>query len=259
MDDQQKSKFLHYEETPEIDEKTGTPKPQFAPEHEITKPASRHSGLLSVLGNIMLFSILFAFGVGASVFLHQYLIQRTGQIALQPTPSAPSALMPSVTLPVGPYAGWIRYVPISSNSREPIAWISLKLPSDVVSPICDGQTCASQGTYLPGGTRLTVAPRGRGQALPTTIGAIMTDAGGRAFLMKEASVSGLPAQEFSGLFAGTTGGGYTFVQIRGFVVHGPEGISLEVNHFTPTGVNANWDTDDALFDKIVGTITFTAT
>jgi hypothetical protein len=145
---------------------------------------------------------------------------------------------------------------MSGSTKQPIAGISFKLPPDVLAPICDGPSCASQGTYLPGGTRLTVAPRGKGQWLPTTAGAIMTDAGGREFISKVASISGMPSQEFSGLFAGTTGGGYTFAQIRGIVVHGPEGISLEINHFAPTGVNANWDTDDVLFDKILETITF---
>ncbi|MBI3576994.1 hypothetical protein HY086_03080 [Candidatus Gottesmanbacteria bacterium] len=265
--------MVEYEETPVIDPQTGQAtappvpppdiiekeSPPIGPEHELSAPPKKPSNFLGMLGNVVLFAVLFALGVGASVFLRQYLAQlseggattQTAQITVVPTPL--------ITQSADPYANWKTYQPISGLTKQPVAGVTLKLPPDILTPICDGPTCASQGTYLPGGTRLTIAPRGKGQALPTTVGAIMTDAGGREFIMKEASISGLPSQEFTGLFAGTTGGGYTFAQIRGVVVHGPEGISLEVNHFTPTGVNANWDTDDGLFDKIVGTIVFKRT
>lgn len=224
--------MLEYEETPVIE----TPLPQ------------KHTGFLAALGNVILFVVLFALGVGASIILRQYLAQPREEAGTTSTPQTTVVPTPLVSQLVDPMANWNVYQPVSN--------ISIKLPPDILTPICDGPTCASQGTYLPGGTRLTIALRGKGQILPTTAGAIMTDAGGREFAMKEASVSSLPSQEFSGLFAGTTGGGYTFAQIRGVVVHGPEGVSLEVNHFAPTGVNANWDTDDALFDKILETIMF---
>lgn len=270
MDDQQKSESLQYEETPVIDEKIGTAaapvpapdiiteeSPFIGPEHELAAP-KKPSSFLSMLGNVVLLAVLFALGVGASVFLRQYLAEARQESST--TSSFPPTVIPTgiPTVSHDPYANWKIYQVINGTTKQPVPGVILKLPPDILTPICDGPSCASQGTYLPGGTRFTIAPRGRGQALPTTAGAIMTDAGGRSFAVKEASISGLPSQEFDGLFAGTTGGGYTFAQIRGVVIHGPEGVSLEVNHFIPTGVNANWETDDALFDKILETITFAA-
>lgn len=268
-DDQQKSTSQEYEETPVIDEKIGVAaapdpardivaeeSPPIGPEHELSAPPKKPSSFFATFGNVVLFAVLFALGVGASVFLRQYLAQPRDESTTTMKPQATVASSPIPTVSTDPYANWKPYQVMSGSTKQPIAGISFKLPPDVLAPICDGPSCASQGTYLPGGTRLTVAPRGKGQWLPTTAGAIMTDAGGREFISKVASISGMPSQEFSGLFAGTTGGGYTFAQIRGIVVHGPEGISLEINHFAPTGVNANWDTDDVLFDKILETITF---
>ncbi len=285
-DNNQTSEPINYEETPVIDEPISdkpvsdpvisTPEsPQAEPVPEIAPPPEekelppapveevppqasqpkKQSSFMATLVNIILFGILFAFGVGASVFIRQYLASRpkkepatTTAVLLTPTPT--------VTVSEDILANWKTYQVINGNTKLPINGISFLLPPDVIAPICDGPACVSQGTYLPGGSRFTVAARGVGQVLPTTAGAIMTDAGGRNFIMKEASISGLPSQEFTGLFAGTTGGGYTFSQIRGVVIHGPVGISLEVSHFTPTGVNANWDTDDTLFDKIIESVSF---
>ncbi len=292
-DNQQKPPPTEYEETPVIEEKFGEAvaptssglvrdiiaeeSPPIGPDHELSAPESvnshprpglagddkemvkpkGHSAFMETLGNLVLFAVLFALGVGASVFLRQYLSQPQEEgLTASTTPQTTVAPSPLTSDSADIYANWKTYQVISANTKQPIAGISFKLPADVLAPICDGPTCVSQGTYLPGGSRLTVAARGKGQVLPSTEGAIMTDAGGRAFAMKEATISGAPSQEFDGLFAGTTGGGYTFAQIRGVVVHGSEEISLEVNHFTPTGVNANWDADDALFDKILESIVF---
>lgn len=255
-DDNVKSEPLEYEETPVIDE-AGEVKPDASSTPELPREAvqpPKKSSILSTLANIVLFGILFAFGVGASVFIRQYLASRPEQepaqteVSVTPTPEVAES-PDSVT-------DWKSYQVMNANTKQPISGISFLLPPEVIAPICDGPACVSQGTYLPGGSRLTVAARGVGQVLPTTAGAIMTDAGGRSFMMKEASISGLSSQEFTGLFAGTTGGGYTFSQIRGIVIHGPLGVSLEVNHFTPTGVNANWETDDVLFDKIIESVSF---
>ncbi len=269
MDDLPKSTDLHYEETPVIEEKVGQAdasnpvrdfvaeeSPPIGTEHELAAPPQKSSNVPGIFGNIVLFAVLFALGVGASVFLRQYLAQPEDEGSVTTKPEITATPTPIPTVSTDPFFDWKTYQPISGTTKQPVPGVTLKLPPDILTPICDGPSCTSQGTYLPGGTRFTVALRGKGQSLPTTAGAIMTDAGGREFIMKETSVSGLSSQEFTGLFAGTTGGGYTFAQIRGVVLHGPEGVSLEINHFTPTGVNANWDTDEALFDKIVGTVSF---
>lgn len=248
---------LTYEETPVI-EPIGE-----EPQHEVQPPPAPHS-FGSTIGMILLFIILFGVGVGLSVFLRQYFegqstSQAGGQNPLpKSTPSIGSqtptsgVLLTPTSLP-DPYAGWIPYQVISGTTKAPISGISFKLPAEVLAPICDGGSCVSQGTYLPNGSRFTVAARGKGQSLADARGnIIVTDVSGKSFTTKPVTLlGGRKALEYSGLFSGTTVGGYTFAQMRGLMIEIDDTMTLEMNHFTPSGVNANFAADDIVFDKVV--------
>ncbi|MBI4062311.1 hypothetical protein HY410_00145 [Candidatus Gottesmanbacteria bacterium] len=227
---------LVYEETPIIE-------PVKAP-----SPQSSHT-----IATIVFFILLFALGVWLSTFLRQY-IPSNVPLESQITPTHIALPIASPTpLPVGE-ADWKTYGVLSGATKIAIPGISFRLPQDVLAPICDGASCASQGTYLPGGTRFTVAPRGGNQALRDFRGAVVTDAGGRAFTTTPTTVAGKQALEFSGLFTGTTGGGYSFTQMRGVMIEVDSTLWLEINHFTPTGVSADFASDDTLFNEILKTL-----
>lgn len=231
---------LTYEETPIIDPVTPSPPPR----------NSRY--FLQTIGTIIVFVVLFGVGVWLSTVIRPYTTASTSIPENVPTPT--QVLVPTPTVSSGVYPGWTTYTVVSGATKQPIAGISFRLPQDVLAPICDGGSCASQGTYLPGGTRFTIAPRGGGQALRDFRGAVVVDAGGREFTTTPTTVASRQALEFSGLFTGTTSGGYSFTQMRGVMIEVDSTLSLEINHFTPTGISADFASDDALFDEILKTL-----
>ena len=248
---------MEYEETPVIE-----PIP--------AEPNQPHHSIGTTLGMILLFIILFAVGVGLSVVLRQFIASRPETLpqptAIKPTSTTtPSPYINALLSPtasptaaiVDSYAGWKTYQVISGTTKVAVPGISFKLPPEILSPICDGTSCASQGTYLPDGSRFTVAARGKGQLLVDARGNIVvTDSSGRSFTTKQVMLTGgRKALEYSGLFSGTTVGGYTFSQMRGLMIEIDEDETLEMNHFTPSGVTANFTKDDVLLDKIVASLT----
>lgn len=255
MDTQSHAEGLTYEETPVIE--------PISPASEVKQKTP--SSLGSTIGMIVVFIVLFAVGVGISVFVRQWLASRSvpssqpvanPTVTVTPTPyrsvlASPTA-SPTEAI-IDPYAGWKTHQIISGVTKQPVPGVSFKLPPEVLTPICDGANCASQGTYLPNGSRFTVAPRGKGQLLVDARGNIViTDSSGKPFTTKSMTLgSGRRALEYSGLFSGTTVGGYTFSQMRGLMIELDEDETLEMNHFTPSGVSADFAKDDALFDKIV--------
>lgn len=266
---------LTYEETPVIEPIIEEKPAASAPELQVNPPEpppfpretrQGHGSFGATLGMILLFIILFAVGVGLSVALRQFLASRWEK-TLEPTTTkltptlAPSPTVNILTSPVAsptavivdPYTGWKTYQVISGTTKSAVVGISFKLPPEMLSPICDGTSCASQGTYLPDGSRFTVAARGKGQLLIDARGNIVvTDSSGKSFTTKQIILpNGRKALEYSGLFSGTTVGGYTFSQMRGLMVEIDEDESLEMNHFTPSGVSAEFFKDDVIFDKIV--------
>ncbi len=267
-------KPLVYEETPviepqsevdrplaEVKEEAPTPSepPKWTPPPPPPQPPG--SSLLTLVGNLLLFAALFAVGVWLSTLLGQFIPGRGPQLTL-PLPttakSSPAPKAPSLVKPTDPFAGWKTYQVISGATRQPVAGVSFKLPPEVLAPLCDGQACASQGTYLPGGTRFTVAVRGAGQLLADYRGALLTDAAGRAFSMKETQLMGLGAVEFRGEFTGITVGGYAFTKMRGIMVGVNDKLALEINHFAPSGVTSDFAADETLFEKILQSLEVTA-
>jgi len=189
--------------------------PRVAPEahHAVASPSSvppRRSKKFH-MGTILFIGLLFALGVWLSSQLRSFFAPTVSQETIVPTtsPLQDAAVSPaplassSAVLPV---SGWQTYDVVSGATKKPIAGISYQLPNIAVAPTCDSASCASQGTNLPGGTRFTVAPRGKGQLLPDFRGAILTDAAGREFTMKQTMIGTQYVYEYVGDFTGRTGG-----------------------------------------------------
>ena len=193
-------------------------------------------------GSPVIVIILILVLVGAGIFfsgrIRTLFPSITTIITHIPSPTPTSA----TPTPADPFAGWNPYK---------ISGLSYALPPSVLAPTCDSVACESQGTYLPGGTRFTIASRG-----PS---ALVTDANSVQFTNTVATVSGHTATEFSGTFSGRTITGYGFSQMHGFMIVLSPTTSLEVNHFTPTGITADFGGDDALFTQIMSKLDFSAT
>ncbi len=143
-------KPLNYEETPEIP----------------MSPPKKKSGCLGTIMTVIIFLALFIGGIWAASFMRQFFPGSTpGQQEEETFVTPTGATRPGATATGSAVAAWKTYEVISGTTKTPFGGVTYQLPPDVLSPICDGSGCASQGTYLPGGTRFTVAPRGTGQAL----------------------------------------------------------------------------------------------
>jgi len=260
---------LRYEETPVIE--PITPGHSFGPGQGVpmSPKSSSSRSLLGILGNSILFIVLFAVGVGISMVIRQYvtpsvpasnLVSPTATPGKKPTTSTSLATQtPTPLAALDPFSGWKSYEVLSGQTKQSVSGVSFKLPTDVLSPICDGASCASQGTYFLNGSRFTVAARGKGQLLADARGnVVVTDSSGKPFATKQITlVGGRKALEYSGFFSGTTVGGYTFSQMRGLMIEIDEGMTLEMNHFTPSGVSADFTKDDAIFDNVIQSLVVT--
>jgi hypothetical protein len=215
------------------------------------KPAKKNH-----IGTILFIVILFGLGVWLSSQLRTFFAPSVVEETVVPTlapvarvsPSTTNVATPSGALPSGSRQ---LYNVISGVTKKPIDGLTYQMPSEVKAPVCDSQSCASQGTNLPGGTRFTVAARGKGQLLPDFRGAILTDAAGREFTMKQGVFGGVFAYEYTGNFTGRTGGGYTFTAIRGVLMPVSETLAVEFNHFAPAGITSDFASDDAVFNEII--------
>lgn len=248
---------------PDVPKQAESTEPVFEPERELPDPLSRPElppsshQRSNPLGMIVLFLVLFFVGIGASLLIRQLL--SVGFPSFPVAQTTPSPVVNPTGIPNDPFAGWLTYEVISGVTRDAVPGVSFRLPEEVYSPLCDGASCASQGTYLSGGTRFTVAVRGPRELLKDFRGAKVSDVSGKLFTSKDATVSGRPAVEFTGTFVGTTVGGYSFSQMHGYMVAVSDTLSLEINHFTPTGITADFDGDDTLFEKIITTFSFSET
>jgi hypothetical protein len=234
---------LTYEETPVIEHIEPPP-----------KSVKKHSGsCLKTIGIIFLVGVLFVGGIWLSSFVRQFLPSNPSTGTLVTTNSTPT---PSASTSADPYATWKVYSVVSGTTKLPISGLQFKLPPDVLSPICDGGSCVSQGTYLPGGTRLTVAARGVGQSLRDYRGTVITDVNGVPIPTKQFTLNNFLATEYDSSASGRTVSGYAFSQMRGVMIPLTDALSVEVNHFTPMGITADFTADDTLFDSIIKTFTY---
>ncbi len=201
---------------------------------------------------IFLFVVLFAAGIYGAPYIKQFL--PNGLVGITPQQQAAVNAPTPTPTPVDPFASWKTYQVISGATKAPIAGVFFRLPPDVLAPVCDATTCMSQGTYLPGGTRFTAAARGAGQLLSDFRGSAISDVGGVVFTTTETSVSGQLAREFTGTFSGKTAGGFGFTRMHGVMVAVTPTISIELNHFTPFGITADFAADEMVFAKILQTL-----
>lgn len=283
---------LLYEETPiieplessplEISGGQGSEPPPASPPEQASEPElpERQEGEIpppyekrpSRLRSILIFFIIFILGIGASVlyrnivnFLGSESGNETGDVPPAPTPSpfvsgTPAAYetvmfsgSPVVT-PVQPDQ-WALYTVWQGGTKTSVG-VTYRLPPEMREPVCDGTGCVSAGSYMPGGTRFTVAYYRKNILTPMFSQTQVTDAAGRKFETKEASVSGKPALAFSGSFSGSTTGGYRFTRMSGVMIAAGPDTTIEVNHFSPAGVNADFDKDEELFTGILKTFSF---
>lgn len=227
------------EETPEIPmDMPAEPQQQVPPPPPM--PTVSRSPALSIIIALVLI------GAGAFYFVYMRPAQTGGNKTASSATPAPVKATPT---PADPTADW---------KSTTIAGISYKLPPDVSVPSCDVAGCISQGTNLPGGTRLTVSLKTVTQSLSSLRGAVITDVSGTAFTSHDATMSGHTAIEFSGAFTGRTTGGYGFTQMHGFMIEVTPTLTLEINHFTPVGATADFAKDDALFTQIISTVNFSS-
>ena len=209
------------------------------------------------VGTLLFIVLLFGLGIWLASQFRSLLVPSVSEDVAVPTsglvPTSRPTFAPLAT-PSGSLVSstWQIYEVISGSTKKPVSGVSYELPGDVKAPVCDSASCASQGTYLPGGTRFTVAARGRGQLLPDFRGAILTDATGKEFDMQQTTVAGISVYEYSGDFTGRTGGGYTFTRIRGVLIPVSETLAIEFNHFAPAGITTDFVSDDVIFNKVVG-------
>jgi len=237
------------------------------PEQSDTKPASsdtppKKPDSKKHIGTVVFVVLLFGLGVWLSMQLRSFFAPSVSDEVVVPTPAPQASVTalpePSLT-PASASAAWVTYPVTSGASGKEIPGVSYDLPGGVSAPVCDGSRCPSRGTNLPGGTRFTVAARGKGQLLPDFRGAILTDATGKEFTMQQTTIGGVYAYEYVGNFTGRTGGGYTFTAMRGVQVPVNEDLAIEFNHFAPAGITTDFEKDDELFDEIVGSFVFVST
>lgn len=225
--------------------------PEHPKAHDRPKRGTRH------IGTVLFVVLLFGLGIWLSSQIRSFFAPLPSDEVVVPT-SYPTPVTGSVTTPSASASGtpgvalWQTIEIISGATKKAIPGVSYQLPGTVKTPTCDSSGCSSQGTNLPGGTRFTVAPRGKGQLLPDFRGAILTDAAGREFTMKQVVFGSTYAYEYTGNFTGRTGGGYTFTAIRGVLMPVSETLAIEFNHFSPAGIVTDFSKDDALFNEIIG-------
>jgi len=213
----------------------------------------------SIVTTIIFFILLFVVGFWLSGVVRKY----TGNFfggnnEVTSTPALSSKEKETGLLPTpaeDTYASWKTYQILNGFTRAAYEGIFYKLPAEIFSPICDGSSCGSQGTYLPGGTRFTIALRGVGQVLPDYRGRIISDLYGKSLTVVNTTIAGgQSGTEFTAFFTGTTVGGYVFTQMHGYMIPITDTISLEINHFSPGGISTDFPKDDALFDQIMETL-----
>jgi len=261
-----RKKPITFEETPVIDPVVPsgqTPESPVAPSiaELLAQEPKRKKQSATILGEFVIFVLLFGVGVFLSMMVRPYLnngisLQLPGFISrVAPTPTPLESVVPTQSV-ADPFATWKSYDILNGSTRKPIAGISYKLPPEVAAPGCDSGSCASQGTQLPGGTRFTAAARGGGQVLADFRGGLLTDISGQPFAMRQLIIAQKPATEYIASFSGRTAGGYSFTRMRGVMINITDTLTIEFNHFTPSSSpSADFAEDDALFNSLLETVT----
>lgn len=225
---------------------------------EVKPKSSFFRRIFGFIGTILFFAILFSLGIWLSTILRSYLptgIPKNENTSTLESTNEQIEVQPDGPLTVESQEPWTSYPILAAGTKLPISGVTFEMPPEVLIPICDGASCVSQGTYLPGGSRFTVAARGSGLGLGYTQGAVITDAAGNPFTTTQITVTGRPALEYTGAFIGTTVGGFSFTQMRGVMIEVSNKLAIEFNHFAPKGVSVDFESDDVIFNKILESLT----
>ena len=211
------------------------------------------------LGTFIFITLLFGLGIWLSSQLRLFVVPETVLENTDETQSLTPSVSPLISSPsasIASKSGEIRDWQTVSVSAVGLLLqsVTYQLPQSVTLPVCDGSGCPSSGTNLSGGTRFTVAARGKGERLPDFRGAILTDANGKEFTMRQTSVGGKDVYEYIGDFTGRTGGGYQFTKMRGVLVPVSDTVSIEFNHFVPAATVSDFAADDEVFDQIIASV-----
>lgn len=282
---------MQYEETPvitPIEEQVSQPESSTSPiEEQMTQdaqmdapaPLPKKRSPKSFIIGFFIFLILFVVGYALSGVIRNIITKTAEQKVatkttitptntpaeiLQTEPTATESSLSALAIPktlttptpLASASAWKQYNPVHGTTRAPITTIQLSLPGTILAPVCDGSSCGSQGTYLPGGTRLTIAPRGAGEVLADYRGKIISDASGKALVTKETTIAGKKATEYTTDTTGSTVAGYAFTTMHGYMIEVTDTLSFEINHFSPSGSTTDFAADDAVFKSIVATIKF---
>lgn len=214
------------------------------------KNDGRHLGAIAPIVGVVL---LFGVGIGISMFVN-YLNNSRISTVNKSGPESGREIIPPITpaAPVNQYEAWKDFEIANPTDKSVLA--AIKIPPEMLPPICDGRTCASQGTFMPGGTRFTVSVRQgiMNEAEFATL--TMTDMSGQPFETKSASEGAVRQKTYTGSFIGTTASGYKFTQMYGRVYWIGPGQVLEINHFSPSGINVDMAGDRQLFTKITNSL-----
>jgi hypothetical protein len=255
MDDSAKVHQLEYEETPLIEpiEEKSLPDPLDTPELSTHMRHGKQSP--PRIGKVFFYILLFIVGVAGSTFIRPLLegISFPAFPSFTQQNTMVNEKLPPKIIPVDATVGWKEY-----SIRVGTHVLTYRLPATVLPPVCDGQACPSEGTYLEGGSRLTISPKMSGSPIANFAKLIVKDAGGRIFETKETVVSGLTAVDFSGTFTGLTTGGYSFTQMHGVMIQVAPAITVEINHFAPNGITSEFEKDDMVFSEILKTVIVTS-
>jgi hypothetical protein len=143
-----------------------------------------------------------------------------------------------------------------SKTGEPFEGVSFELPTAIPPLLCDKPQCISQGTFLSGGTRFTVALRGDNQLLKDYRLGVISDASGKEITVNPITIQGRTGIAYTADFTGATVSNIRFTKIRGVMLPITDTLSFELNHFALIGTNADFDADEILFNNILSSIAF---
>jgi len=246
-------------EVAKLPDPLSTPELPNAPQyHKISEHSKngKHS-LIGLTGTFLWIMVLFGMGIVLSILYTKYeakgMIEVIDKNEIQYSDESTASSKITETDGISGY----NYNLLESVTQKPITGLTIRLPSEVLMPVCDGSGCASYGTYLSGGTRLTIATKAVKSGTKLSDVSIV-DSSGNKFAKEETVIAGQSGIKFSGKFGGITTGGYRFVRMNGIMINIKPDLILEINHFLPSGIDADFDADAEVFERIVNSLIFTS-
>ncbi|OGG08606.1 hypothetical protein A2154_00690 [Candidatus Gottesmanbacteria bacterium RBG_16_43_7] len=207
-----------------------------------------------LITNAVILAVLFGLGMAISIAYHRIKSRSAQSPAAVVAPQSVQKQETPTPKAATPVSRGLYEVKTTVAGRG--SGIFIRLPPEMLVPICDSQACTSYGSYLSGGTRFTVSIRSDQALISNFSDANITDANSTPFVNRNMTLNGKNAREFTGDFEGTTSGGFRFTKMHGVLIQLDQRGVLELNHFAPAGINVDFDRDDEVFSQIISTVTF---